>query len=140
MNKKVPGLMKDEAKGKNIVRGVFLGPKQYALEIEDAKNDKKNKGIKKSVLKGSLTVDHYEDCLKNDTKYYAKFNILRSRKHDVTTETVTKVALTSSDNKRIIIPNDPEHNTLTPYHWRAKRPDLYNVLISILKNYLRLIV
>ena len=130
MNKKVSGLMKDEAKGKNIVRGVFLGPKQYALEIENEKDDKKNKGIKKSVLKNSLTVDHYEDCLKNETKYYARFNILRSRKHDVTTETVTKIALTSADNKRIIIPNDPEHGTLAPGHWRAKHPSLYNFNIN----------
>lgn len=79
--------MKDEAKGKNIVRGVFLRPKQYALETEYEEDDNeiKNKGIKKIVLKNTLTVDHYKDCLKNDTTYYAKFNILRSRKHDVTT-------------------------------------------------------
>ena len=72
MNKKVPGLMKDEAKGKNIVRGVFLGPKQYALETEYEEDDNeiKNKGIKKIVLKNSLTVDQYEDCVKNDTTYY----------------------------------------------------------------------
>ena len=106
MNKKVPGLMKDEACGKNITKGIFLGPKQYALEIEDYGVDKKCKGVKKSVVKGSLTVDHYEKYLKNDTTYYVKFNTLRSRKHDITTECVTKVALTNADNKRIIIPND----------------------------------
>ena len=39
MNKKVPGMMKDEAGGKNIVRAVFLGPKQYALEKEYKKDD-----------------------------------------------------------------------------------------------------
>ena len=133
MNKKVPGMMKDEAKGKNIVRGVFLGPKRYALEKEHDDNEIKDKGIKKIVLKNSLTVDQYEDCLKNDTTYYAKFNILRSRKHDVTTETVTKVALTSADNKRIIIPNDPNHETLAPGHWRAKDPILYNINIDTKK-------
>ena len=153
MNKKVPGLMKDEACGRIITKLVCLGPKQYAYEIEDydgmcekefcdgncgksscvGNGDNKNKGIKKSVLKGSLTVDHYEDCLKNDATYYARFNILRSRKHDVTTETVTKVALTSADNKRIIIPNDPEHRTLAPFHWRAKDPALYNINIDTKK-------
>ena len=72
--------MKDEAKGKNIVRGVFLGPKQYPLEAEYEEDDNeiKDKGVPKVVLKNSLTVDHYEDCLKNNTTYYAKFNILRS--------------------------------------------------------------
>ena len=127
MNKKVPGMMKDEAKGKNVVRAVFLGPKQYALETEHGDNEIKDKGVPKVVLKNTLTVDHYEDCLKNDTTYYAKFNILRSRKHDVTTETVTKVALTSADNKRIIIPNDSDHNTLAPGHWRAKDSSLYDI-------------
>ena len=101
--------MKDEACGRNIVKGVFLGPKQYALALEDYEEDKKRKGVKKSVVKNSLTVDHYEKYLENDTTYYAKFNTLRSPVHDITTECVTKVALTSADNKRIVIPNDPEH-------------------------------
>ena len=43
---------------------------------------------------------------------------------------MTKVALTSADNKRIIILNDPEHNTLAPEHWRAKHSALYNVNID----------
>ena len=153
VNKKVPGLMKDEACGRIIRKVICLGPKQYAYEIEDydgmcgkgfcdgncEKNgcigtgDKKCKGVKKSVVKGSLTLDHYEKCLENDITYYAKFNTLRSRKHDITTECVTKVALTSADNKRIIIPNDPEHRTLAPGHWRAKHPDLYNVDINLKK-------
>ena len=46
---------------------------------------------------------------------------------------MTKVALTSADNKRIIIPNDPEHRTLAPGHWRAKHPALYNVDINLKK-------
>ena len=148
--------MKDEARGRTITKLVCLGPKQYAYKIEDydgmcrkefcdgncgksscvGNGDKKCKGVKKPVVKSSLTIDHYEKCLKTDTTYYARFNTLRSRKHDITTECVTKVALTSADNKRIIIPNHPEHRTLAPGHWRAKHPDLYNVDINI-KNYLK---
>lgn len=89
--------------------------------------------MEKTVVKGSLTLDHYEKCLKNETTYYAKFNTLRSRKHNITTECITKVALTSADNKRVIIPNDPDHRTLAPGHWRAKYPALYNVDINIRK-------
>ena len=106
MNKKVPGLMKDEACERIITKVVVcLGPKQYAYEIDKyddmcgkkfcdgtcgkkgcvGKGDKKCKGVKKPVVKGSFTVDHYEKCLMNDTTYYAKFNTLRSRKHDITT-------------------------------------------------------
>ena len=34
MNKKVPGLMKDEACRRTITRVVCLGPKQYAYDID----------------------------------------------------------------------------------------------------------
>ena len=136
MNKKVPGLMKDETCGRNITKVVCLSAKQYAYELEsynglcgkelcDGKCDvssyvgtgaRKCKGVKESVVKGSLTVDHYEKCLNDGTTYYTKFSNLRSRKHDVTTEYITKVALTSADNKRVVILNDPEHRTLAPGH------------------------
>ena len=145
MNKQVPRLMKDEACERTITKVVCLGPKQYAYEIDEyddmcgrefcdghcgkaecvGKGGKKCKGVKKGLVKNTLTVDHYEDCLRNDTTYLAKFNTLRSRKHDITTECVTKVALTVSDNKRIIIPNDPKHGTLALGHWKTKHPDLY---------------
>ena len=48
---------------------------------------------------------------------YAKFNTLRPRKHEVTTECVRKVALSANDDKRHIIPNDPEHKTLALGHY-----------------------
>ena len=35
MNKKVPGLMKDEACGRIITKVVCLGPKQYAYKIDE---------------------------------------------------------------------------------------------------------
>lgn len=94
---------------------------------------KKCKRVKKPVVKGSLTVDHYEKCLMDNTTYCAKFNTLCSRKHDITTECVTKIALTAADNKRIIIRNDPEHRTLALGHWRTKHPSLYNVSINTKK-------
>ena len=91
---------------------------------------KKCKGIKNAVVKNVMTKDYYKDCLFNDKTYHAKFHALKSRKHDITTECITKVALSSNDNKRIIIPNDPEHRTLALGHWRAKHPTLYNVEIN----------
>ena len=145
MNKKVPGMMKDEACGRIITKAVCSGPKQYAYKIDEyddmckkefcdghcgktrcvGNGGKKCKGVKKGVVENTITVGHYEDCLLNETTYCAKFNTLRSRKHNITTECITKVALTASDNKRIIIPNDPERMTLALGHWRAKHPDLY---------------
>ena len=57
--------------------------------------ERKCKGVKKSVVKNTITPEHYEDCLFKDEKYCVKFNILRSRKHGITTECVTKA---SADN------------------------------------------
>ena len=130
MNKKVPELMKDEACGRIITKIVCLGPKQYAYEVDGGGGERKCKGVKKGVVKNTLTTGHYVDCLRNETTYLAKFNTLRSRKYDITTECVTKVALTAADNKRIIIFNDPEHGTLALGHWRAKHPDLYKTKIK----------
>ena len=92
MNKKVPGLMKDEACGRIITKVVCLRPKQYAYEVDGGGGERKCKGVKKSVVKDTLKVENYEDCLRNETAYHAKFNTLRSRKHNITTECVTKVA------------------------------------------------
>ena len=95
VNKKVPGLMKDEAAGRIITKAVCLGPKQYAYEIDEydrmcekefcdwgcgkkgciGSGGKKCKGVKKGVVKNIITVDHYEDCLFNDETYRVKFNI-----------------------------------------------------------------
>ena len=82
---------------------------------------------------GLFNVNHYEKFLGEGTTYYARFSNLLSWKHDVTTECITKVALTSADNKRVIIPDDPEHRTLAPGHWRAKHPSLYTTDIDMKK-------
>ena len=76
VNKKVPRL-------KTITKALCLGPKQYAYEIDEyvgmcekefcdggcgkkgciGSGGKKCKGVKKGVVKNTITVDHYEDCL-----------------------------------------------------------------------------
>ena len=138
VNKKVLGMMKDEAAGKIITEFVGLRSKLWASKIMayegrcekdfcDGSCDnkqcignrgKKCKGVKKSVVKDSITFEHYKDSLFNNTTYQAKFNTLRSRKHNITTDCITKVALTANDDKRYIIPDDPEHRTLALGHYR----------------------
>ena len=150
VNMKVPGLMKDEACGRTITEVVCLRPKMYSYKMDEyvdmcekefcdgrcgkkgcvGNGGKKCKGVKGIVVKTKMTNEHYKDCLFNDKTYLAKFNVLRSRKHDITTEQVTKVALSSNDDKRVIIPNDPEHRTLALCHWRTKHPDLYKAEIK----------
>ena len=103
-------MMKDEVGGKQITEKVGLRSKLYAIKIQDPtpddkKKERKCKGVKKSVVKNNITFEHYKNCLFNNVNYNAKFDTLRSRKHEITTECITKVALSANDDKRIIIPN-----------------------------------
>ena len=115
-NKKVIGLFKDEADGKIISEFFGLRSKLYAIKMFEGSVSKKCKGVKKAVVKNVLTFDDYKDCLFNEKNYTTKFNTLRSRRHEITTECVTKVALTATDDKRYVLPNDPKHRTLALGH------------------------
>ena len=99
----------------------------HPIELWKFKGDKKCKGVKTNVVKKCMTLEHYKDCLFNNTNYLAKFNTLRSRKHEITSECITKVALTANDDERYIIPDDPEHKILALGHCAIKRLDLYRI-------------
>ena len=103
--------------GKIITEFVGLRSKLYAYEV-DENTDKKCKGVKKSVVKNSITFENYKDCLFNNVTYQENFNTLRSRKHEITTDCITKIALTANDDKRYIIPNDSKHKTLALGHYK----------------------
>ena len=91
-------------------------PATQANKMNDGKANKKCKGVKKAVVKNSITFENYKDCLFNGVTHRARFNTLRSRRHEITTECITKVALSANDDKRCVIPNDPEHRTLALRH------------------------
>ena len=55
LNKKVIGLMKNELGGKIMTEFVALRPKLYSYKKLDGSEDKKCKGIKKCVVKKTLT-------------------------------------------------------------------------------------
>ena len=111
LNKKVIGLMKDELGGKIMTEFVALRPKLYSYKKLDGSEDKKCKGIKKCVVKKTLTFEDYKTCLFNDsTEYGAEPQTLqvyrsqlmfRSSKHEVYTIEVNKVTLNRDDDKRI---------------------------------------
>ena len=102
VNKKVIGLMKDEAGGKSIGKFVGLRAKNYSFMLE-SKEQKKCKGIKKSVTKNNISFKDYETCLFSNISQLRKMNVFRSRLHDVYTEEVNKIALSANDDKRIIL-------------------------------------
>ena len=101
LNKKVIGLMKDELGGKVMTEFMALRPKLYSYKKLDGSEDKKCKGIKKCVVKKTLTFEDYKACLFNDSTEYRSQLMFRSAKHEVHTIEVNKVALNRDDDKRI---------------------------------------
>ena len=101
LNEKVIGLMKDELGGTIMTGFMALRPKLYSYKKPDGSEDKKCKGIKKCVVKKTLTFEDYKTCLFNDSTEYRSQLMFRSSKHEVNTIEVNKVALNRDDDKRI---------------------------------------
>ena len=101
-NKKVIGLMKDELGGRVITEFVALRPKTYSYVTNDCKEDKKAKGTKKCVIKRMIKFNDYKNCLLNGEVVLKSQQRFKSKGHDVYTENVNKIALSSNDVKRIV--------------------------------------
>ena len=102
VNKKVIGMFKDEASGKQIAEFVGLRAKLYSYRVEESYEEKKCKGVKKAVIKKTITFNDYKDCLFDNKPAMRKMNVIRSHLHTMYTETVNKIALSPFDDKRII--------------------------------------
>ena len=101
-NKKVIGLMKYELGGKIITEFVTLRPKTYSFLTDDGKEDKKAKGTKKCVIKKMIKFNDYKKCLLNDEVMLKPKQRFISKKHDVYTENINKIALSNNDDKRTV--------------------------------------
>ena len=106
VNKKVPGMFKDETDGKIIEEFVGLRAKLYSYRIFGSRKEIKTcKGVKQVVVKNTISFDDYKKCLFNGEKQHRTMTTLRSRKHDIFTEEINKVALSANDDKRVILPD-----------------------------------
>ena len=115
-NKKVLGMFKDEVNGNVIDEFVGLRAKLYSYKMFEGEESKKCKGVKKSVVKKSITHEDYKKCLTDQKPQLRKMNVIRSYKHNVVTEEVNKVALSANDDKRYIL--EDGINTLALGHYR----------------------
>ena len=118
INKKVLGMFKDEAAGKVIKEFVGLRAKLYSYKMEEGKENKKCKGIKKAVVEKSITHEDYKTCLKTGKEQLRRQNIIRSYEHVVYTEEVNKIALSAADDKRYLLKDS--FDTLAWGHYRIK--------------------
>ena len=102
LNKKAIGLMKDELGGDIMSEFTLLKSKLYSFRKIDGSEDKKCKGIKKCVVKKTLSFNDYRNCfLVNSGDVYRSQLMFRSTKHEVHTIEVHKIALNRDDDKRI---------------------------------------
>ena len=93
--------MKDELGGNIMIEFVALRPKTYSYLADDCKEVKKAKGTKKCVINRRLKFSDYKDCLLNNELILKSQQRFKSEKHDVYTEEVNKIALSSNDDKRL---------------------------------------
>ena len=116
-NKKVIGLMKDKLGGKIVTEFVTLRPKTYSYLTDDCKEDKKAKGTKKCVVKRMIKFNDYKNCLLNVEVILKSQQRFISKKHDVYTENINKIALSNNDDKRIV---SSDKITSDPYGYKGK--------------------
>ena len=116
-NKKVIGLMKDELGGRIITEFSALRPKTYSYLTDDYKEDKKAKGTKKCVIKRMIKFNDYKNCPLNGEVVLKSQQRFKGKGHDVYTENINKIVLSSNNDKRLIA---PDKITSYPYGYKGK--------------------
>lgn len=118
VNKKVPGLFKDELNSLIMTAFVGLRSKMYCVQAGNVDKMKKAKGVKKYVLKKEICFDDYVNCLMNSCTISKAQNSFRSKLHSLYTIRQSKIALSPFDDKRYICPNNID--TLAWGHYRIR--------------------
>ena len=118
VNKKVIGMMKDECASKIMVGLSALRSKLYAAKMHNGDEDKKCKGINKTVTKNDIAFEDYKNVLFNQTTQMRKMNVIRSYKHEIFTEEINKVALNGDDDKGMVM--EDRIHTLAYGHYSVR--------------------
>ena len=91
-------MFKDEAGGKQIAEFVSLRAKLYFYKLLDGSENKKCKGVTKNVTKRNIQFDDYRECLFSRKEQHRKMNVILSHCHEIYTEEINKIALSSDDD------------------------------------------
>ena len=94
--------MKDELGGKIMAEFVALRAKLYTYKKIDMKEEKKCKGIKKCMVKKTLTFDDYKKCLDDGKNVYRSQMIFQNKDHGIYTSEVNKITLNRNNDKRFV--------------------------------------
>ena len=78
--------------------------KRYSFKIEESKEVRKCKGIKKNVVKKGIEFEDYVQCYDFLVKKQMRsMKIIRSENHDIYSKEVNKIALSNEDDKRGVV-------------------------------------
>ena len=94
-------VFKDELGEKIIIEVLAVRPKTYAYITDYDIEHKKARGTRKCVIKWEIIVENYKNCLLNNKNVYRSQQRFKSYNHDVYTDEVNKIALSSNDDKRL---------------------------------------
>ena len=102
-NKKVIGKFKDETAGVPIKEFIGLKSKMYCVILDNEKDSKKAKGVKKNVVKKGITPGDYLDVLNQSKVMHHKMKTIRSDCHQISSYEINKISLSPFDDKRYIL-------------------------------------
>ena len=100
-NKKGPGLFKDKVGGNNIEELCALRSKAYSYGMDDASEKKEAKGTKRCIIRFELVFDDCKYCLFSATVILRSQQRFKIDLHEMYTEEVYKIALSSDDDMRL---------------------------------------
>ena len=80
-----------------------MRPKLYSFKIEEIKEVRKCKGIKKNVVKKGIDFEDYVQYLFSGEKQMRSMKIIKSENHDIYSKEVNKIALSHEDDKRQVL-------------------------------------
>ena len=104
--------MKDVSGGKIIIEFVALRPKTYFYLMDDGNSDEKAEGAKKCVTKRRIKFNEYKICLfKNEIIFKSQHRFKREG-HNVYTEEISNITLSSNDGKRLQIFDNLHHTIM----------------------------
>ena len=112
-------MFKDEAGVKQIAEFVGLRAKLYSYKMLGGFDERKCKGVTKNVTKRSIQFEDYRACLLSRKGQHRKMNVIRSHCHEIYTEEINKIALSSDDDKPVIMSDGI--NTLAHGHTNLKK-------------------
>lgn len=85
--------------------GDFIGlrSKMYSYLLDDGKNNKTCKRVKKYEIKKNITHENYIDTLYKNKQMYHKMNTTINECHQIASYQLNKVSLSCFDDKRCIL-------------------------------------